>query len=58
MKTTAEIKAAIKTIRTLAAGKGLTVTVSRSRRGVEPSVYFNTDAKVFGLDAAIAFLTA
>lgn len=59
MKTTAEIKTALKAVREIAASKGLMVVVTRSRRGIEPSVIIGTcraDQRVFSIDDAIAFL--
>lgn len=54
MKTTKEIKAALKTIRERAAISGQVVTVTRSRRGVEPMVWVGD--KLCDLDSAIAAL--
>lgn len=56
MKTTTEIKAALKTIRERATTAGVDVLVSRSRRGVEPTVTFGPDWKVLTLDEALAAL--
>lgn len=56
MKTTKEIKAALKTLRERAAAAGQTFTVTRSRRGVEPLVVM--DCKVYSIDDAIAAIEA
>jgi hypothetical protein len=54
MKTTAEIKAALKTVREGAAATGLAITVTRSRRGIEPSVWVGD--KLHSIDSALAAL--
>lgn len=56
LMTTNEIKAKLATIRNLAAAHGVSVSVSRSRRGVPPTVAISPDWQVFSIDEALAHL--
>ncbi len=62
-KTTAEIKAVAKLVRRAAAEFSIPVSISPSRRGVEPQIVLGNardtnDWCVMGLDEALAYLTA